>query len=98
MDFWNWLAPTPAGREPATRVTSIHVTGLEPAEAIADDGSHAGANSDGQVAPGQHFTYTLFAPQEGTFLLYSPAGDFNGFGPSQQMLGLFGAVTWCRDD
>lgn len=94
IDFQNFLTPVPASpQQPVTRTASIHVTGLEPATAIADDGFDAGANPDGQVAPGGQRTYTLFAPAEGTYLMYSPAGDFNGFGTSQQMAGLFGAVT-----
>jgi len=94
IDFWNWLTPTIASPEqPVTRAASIHVTGLEPVTDITDDGYDAGANPDGQVPPGGHRTYTLYADAEGTFLLYSPAGDFNGFNQTQQMLGLFGAVT-----
>jgi hypothetical protein len=92
--FQNFLAPSPSSpQQPVTRTASIHVSGLEPATTIQDDGFDAGANPDGQVPPGGQRTYTLYAPAEGTFLLYSPAGDFNGFNPTQQMLGLFGAVN-----
>ena len=81
IDFHNYLTPAPASpQQPVTRTASIHVTGLEPAISITDDGFDAGANPDGQVASGGKRTYTLYAPAEGTFLLYSPAGDFNGFG------------------
>lgn len=94
IDFQNLLALAPASpQQPVTRVASIHVTGLEPATTIADDGFDAGANPDGQVAPNGKRTYTLYAPAEGTYLLYSPAGDFNGFNTTQQMAGLFGAVN-----
>jgi len=94
IDFQNFLAKSPASpQQPVTRTASIHVSGLEPATSIKDDGFDAGANPDGQVAPGGQLTYTLYAPVEGTFLMYSPAGDFNGFNPTQQMLGLFGAVN-----
>ena len=94
INFENFLTPAAASPEqPVTRAASIHVTGLEPAFAITDDGFDAGANRDGQVVPGGHRTYTLYASAEGSFLLYSPAGDFNGFNQTQQMLGLFGAVT-----
>ncbi len=93
IDFHNYLTAAPSSaQQPVTRTASIHVTGLEPAVSIADDGFDAGSNPDGQVAPGRRRTYTLYAPAEGTFLLYSPAGDFNGFGQTQQMAGLFGAV------
>jgi hypothetical protein len=94
IDFSNYLTNSPASpQQPVTRVASIHVAGLEPATSITDDGFDAGANSDGQVAPGHQGIYTLYARAEGTFLLYSPAGDFNGFGQTQQMAGLFGAVN-----
>ncbi len=93
IDFRNFLSAAPASpQQPVTRTASIHVTGLEPATNIADDGFDAGSNPDGQVAQSSWRTYTLYAPAEGTFLMYSPAGDFNGFGTSQQMAGLFGAV------
>ena len=94
IDFQNFLTAIPASpQQPVTRAASIHVTGLEPATAITDDGFNAGANPDGQVAPGGQRTYTLYAAAEGTFLMYSPAGDFNGFNTTQQMAGLFGAVN-----
>jgi hypothetical protein len=94
IDFQNFLTASPASpQQPVTRTASIHVTGLEPATAILDDGFDAGANPDGQVSPSGHRTYTLYARAEGTFLMYSPAGDFNGFNATQQMAGLFGAVN-----
>lgn len=94
IDFQNLLTAIPASpQQPVTRTASIHVTGLEAATSITDDGFDAGANPDGQVPPGGRRTYTLFAPAEGTYLMYSPAGDFNGFGTTQQMAGLFGAVN-----
>lgn len=94
IDFTNYLTPAPASpQQPVTRAASIHVTGMELVKSIADDGFNAGANPDAQVPSGGHTTYSLFAAEEGTFLLYSPAGSFNGFGSTQQMLGLFGAVT-----
>jgi hypothetical protein len=94
IDFQNFLTPSPASpQQPVTRTASIHVTGLEPATSIQDDGFDAGANPDGQVASGGQRTYMLYARAEGTFLMYSPAGDFNGFNTTQQMAGLFGAVN-----
>ncbi len=94
IDFRNLLARTPKSlQQPVTRTASIHVSGLEPATGITDDGFDAGANASGQVEPGGSRTYTLYAPAEGTYLMYSPAGDFNGFGTTQQMSGLFGAVN-----
>jgi hypothetical protein len=65
IDFHNFLTASPASpQEPVTRTASIHVTGLEPAAAITDDGFDAGANPDGQVAPGGQRTYTLYASAE----------------------------------
>jgi hypothetical protein len=94
IHFQNFLAASPASpQQPVTRTASIHVTGLEPANTILDDGFDTGANPDGQVVSGGQRTYTLYARAEGTFLMYSPAGDFNGFGTTQQMAGLFGAVN-----
>lgn len=94
IDFRNLLARVPKSlQQPVTRTASVHVSGLEPATSIVDDGFDAGANPDGQVEPGGRRTYTLYAPAEGTYLMYSPAGDFNGFSTTQQMAGLFGAVN-----
>jgi hypothetical protein len=98
IDFQNLLASAPASlQQPVTRTASIHVTGLEPATSIADDGFDAGTNPNGQVSPLGKMTYTLYAPAEGTYLMYSPAGDFNGFNTTQQMAGLFGAVNALRE-
>jgi hypothetical protein len=56
-----------------------------------NDGSFTGVNNSGLVNPGETRTYHLFAPKEGTFLLYS-LGDVNTSG-EQLELGLFGSVN-----
>ena len=72
---------------------------------IIDDGTYVGANPmvkenfSGVVPPGKEATYTLYAAAQGSYLMYSTPGDFNGFnspppGPNEQLtLGLFGAVN-----
>jgi hypothetical protein len=79
---------------------SIHVAGLQLVDSAADGGTNAGANplgpggaAGGLVRPGGRTTYHLYAPEEGTFLLYSTAGDYNGFSTNQVTTGLFGAVN-----
>jgi manganese oxidase len=81
---------------PATRTASLHVMGLEPVTGMRDDGSFAGANPSGLVAPGESATYTLYAPHEGTYYLASAAGDVGGReagNGGQTAAGLFGAVN-----
>ncbi|MEA2336577.1 MAG: manganese oxidase, partial [Thermoanaerobaculia bacterium] len=76
-----------------------------PIDGISADGSFTGANGvfpsanaqrlSGLVAPGAKITYTLHAPAEGSYLLYSTAatsGSSGGFG-GQLSQGLFGSVT-----
>jgi hypothetical protein len=85
--------------QPVTRVASIHISGLQPLDSIADDGTWAGQNPligkgqlSGMVAPGVKIVYRLLAQEEGTNLLYSTAGQYNGFNEMQLTTGLFGAV------
>ena len=79
--------------QPATRSASIHISGMELRSDITDDGTNVGANASGLVAPGAKATYQLYAKDVGTYLIYSTAGDYNGFGTEQLTMGLFGAVT-----
>jgi len=88
-----------------TRNASIHVAGMQLVNGIADDGTYVGANPattgnfSGVVPPGGTSTYTLYAAAQGSFLMYSTPGDFNGFNnpppsPNEQLtMGLFGAVN-----
>lgn len=89
-----------------TRYAGIHIMGLQPLDTINSDGTWAGANDDGQVAPGGSTVYTLYAPEQGSFLLYSMAATASGTGNSkpgafssstfnvgQMQLGLFGSVA-----
>jgi manganese oxidase len=95
LDFQNLLGPARANPiQPVTRSASIHVTGLAVREDISSDGVDAGANpASGAVAPGGRKTYRLYAAAEGSSLLYSAPGDFNGFATMQVNQGLFGAVN-----
>jgi len=106
IEFQNLLNPQQADpMQPITRMASIHVAGMQVVKSIADDGLYAGANPpaadgnlSGLVMPGKKATYTLFAEQEGTNLLYSAAADFNGFRTNQLGQGLFGAVNVQPED
>jgi hypothetical protein len=95
INFTNWLADTPPSPlQPVTRAASLHVSGLELATSIADDASNVGKNASSLVAPGGNKTYTLYAAEEGTFLLYTTASTFGaGSEGGQITAGLFGAVT-----
>jgi manganese oxidase len=101
IHFQNLLYPEVADQQqPATRWASVHIAGMQLVDSMSDDGSLVGANpigtnkvESGLVPPGGSTTYRLLAEQEGSFLLYSPAADFNGFSQTQLMLGLFGAVN-----
>ncbi len=95
INFTNLLAPTPVDNEqPATRNASIHVTGLEYLSA-SDGGINVGNNSaGGVVAPGGNATYTLYAREEGTYLLYNGGAIIGGEGDNGSLgPGLFGAVN-----
>lgn len=90
--------PPPDPLQPVTRNASIHVAGLELVNSIADQGIFVGANPNkesGLLPPGDNtsLTYKLYAPNEGAFLLYSSAADYNGFGTTQLTMGMFGAVN-----
>lgn len=95
INFTNLLASSPADDEqPATRSASVHVTGLEYLNA-SDSGMNVGANSTGGVvASGGSATYTLYAREEGTYLLYSGGAIIGGEGDNGSIgPGLFGAVN-----
>ncbi len=95
LHFRNLLAPKPVNSiQPLTRQASIHVTGLAVRGDISSDGTAVGANPvSGVVPPGQGRTYKLYAAAEGSSLLYSTPGDYNGFATMQVNQGLFGAVN-----
>ncbi|MEM9293396.1 MAG: hypothetical protein AAGD01_17060 [Acidobacteriota bacterium] len=110
--FTNLLAPEAPEGAPATRWAGVRVLGLSPVSAFDEDGrplssdradgSLAGANEPSLVPPGGRITYLWSADQEGTFLLYSSAGNFGHRESSADNLpqypaghltaGLFGAV------
>jgi hypothetical protein len=93
INFTNWLSSgTPGGL--GTDAASVHVTGMQLVNSIADDGSHVGQNASSLVNPGQSTTYTLFAEREGTYLMYSTAQTTGADGNGGQIgKGLFGAVN-----
>ena len=82
-----------------TAEVSLHVQGMEWVSGPGDDGSFVGRNnsslaSTSPVPPGMPSnkqTYTLFAREEGTFLLYTN-GDTSTLG-NQLINGLFGALN-----
>lgn len=103
--FRNLLAPNNV-RNPITQLettlASIHLMGLDLVNSIDSDGSFAGRNPSALVAPDAPArTYTYYAPEEGTFLLYSTADLENnnnllevpGSPQGQVDNGLFGSVT-----
>ncbi len=94
VNFQNWLKPASVNPNPVTKNASVHVAGMEAVSSIRDDGSFVGnnavspsGNDSGIIAPGRAMTYRLYAAQEGTFLLYSMAGQ------EQLTYGLFGSVN-----
>ncbi len=103
IGFTNLLSGTPTGGNTSTRAASVHVQGLEWTTSSSDDGSWVGNNPSGLVAPitgslniaQPQTTYTLYAAQEGAFLLYSTGDAFSGTNSGdggQLAFGLFGAV------
>src|SRR5262245_632417 len=84
---------------PVTRYVSLHASGMQVVNSIADDGTYVGANpmhdgnESGIVAPGGHARSLLYAERQGTYLLYSTPANFNGFNTQQLTMGLFGAVN-----
>ncbi|MFZ6720473.1 hypothetical protein [Undibacterium sp. Ji49W] len=95
VNFQNWLRlPNANPDQPVTRNASVHVAGMDLVQSIADDGSFVGnnpvssaGNNSGIIAPGKAISYRLFAAEEGSFLLYSMAGQ------EQLTYGLFGSVN-----
>jgi hypothetical protein len=90
--------PNPPASPPSTTSeVSLHVQGMEWVTGPSDDGSFVGKNNSSLVnavptgMPLASQTYTLFAKEEGTFLLYT-AGDTNTTG-NQLTNGLFGALN-----
>ncbi len=104
IQFTNLLGPAPSSCSSAssncTTTASVHVQGLEWVSGPKDDGSSVGDNPSSLVPPlptgksGPQATYTLYAPHEGTYLLYSAADNFSGNPDGGQLQqGLFGAVN-----
>ncbi|HWT03203.1 MAG TPA: hypothetical protein VN256_23325 [Pyrinomonadaceae bacterium] len=93
-------SPTPPPLAfPDTKPISIHVQGMEWVKGPQDDGSYVGLNNTSLATPtpsasplpSPTMTYTLYAKNEGTFLLYT-MGDTSSQG-DQLVRGLFGSVN-----
>lgn len=91
--------PLPATTTSSTSEVSLHVQGMEWVTGTADDGSFVGKDDSSLASaapvdpnlPPATQTYTLFAREEGTFLLYT-MGDTSSNG-NQLINGLFGALN-----
>jgi manganese oxidase len=95
--------PTPAAARFNTSEVSLHVQGMEWVKGSQDDGSFVGVNNSSLASapappsptpspmPPSTQTYTLFAKEEGTWLLYT-MGDTMSVG-NQLTRGLFGAMN-----
>jgi hypothetical protein len=108
VNFTNLLSPHPVpveeqgqlvAEQPATRMASFHVMGMQlapnfnGAKGIASDGSHVGNNASSLADPGGSANYKYYAEHEGTFLAYSTAATTAGEGNGGSLsAGLFGAV------
>ena len=95
VNFTNLLAPTPRdNQQPRTRTASVRAVGMQLVNGIASDGSNVGLNASSVVQPGGSATYTFFGEKEGTYFLYSAAGNTGGEGDGGSITrGLFGAVN-----
>ncbi|HEV7682499.1 MAG TPA: hypothetical protein VGO68_10290 [Pyrinomonadaceae bacterium] len=87
------------GAATGTSEVSLHVQGMEWVAGTQDDGSFVGKNNSSLATadpvpanmPPHNQTYTLFAKEEGTFLLYT-MGDTSSNG-DQLIRGLFGSLN-----
>ena len=80
---------------PATREAGVHVLGMQLVNSIADDASNVGSNASSLAKPGETKRYTLYAGEEGAYILHS-TGDNLGDGTiraGQISNGLFGSVN-----
>src|SRR4051812_20578071 len=73
--FSNLLTPNNTGK--TLPQASLHVQGAEWLQNSSDDGSYVGSNDNSLVKPDGIHTYTLFAPHEGPYVLYSTADTFS---------------------
>jgi len=91
-----------AGASTGTKEVSLHIQGMEWVTGPKDDGSFVGRNDSSLASPvppppppspmpGNKQTYTLFAREEGTFMMYT-MGDTSTQG-DQLTRGLFGALN-----
>ncbi len=80
---------------PATREAGVHILGMQLVNSIADDASNVGSNASSLAKPGETKTYTLFAGEEGAFILHSTADDLGDgtIRAGQISNGLFGSLN-----
>ncbi|WDE14287.1 hypothetical protein [Thalassomonas haliotis] len=97
IHFTNLLAPAP---QALTSFAGVHIEGTEVfsatnnnPQAIKNDGAYIGKNSNNLASPGHSRDYSLFIPEEGTFVLYSAADNFSNFFQGQLTFGLFGSLN-----
>jgi hypothetical protein len=88
------------GAQTGTTEVSLHIQGLEWVNSTQDDGSFVGINNSSLASVASPSrTYTVYAREEGTFLLYtmgdtSSQGDQTAFPAALQLVrGLFGALN-----
>lgn len=96
IKFSNWLAtPFRHNDQPHTRAASIHVAGMQYVTSQADSGLNVGLNgAGGVIPPGGVTNYTLYAQEQGTYLMYSGGAMVGGEGEGGSIFaGLFGAVN-----
>jgi len=82
----NWITPEISAAPPVTEI-GFSINGVAFVESIKDDGSWVGANTNNQIKPNETKTYTLYTPEEGSFLIRDAASDFTSY------IGLFGSLT-----
>jgi hypothetical protein len=88
-DFTN---PTLQSAQTGTTEVSLHIQGVKWVHGPEDDGSFVGVNNSSLAGVGSpSLTYTVYAKEEGTFLLYT-MGDTSSQG-TQLARGLFGALN-----
>ncbi|HSB80876.1 MAG TPA: hypothetical protein VLM91_19000, partial [Candidatus Methylomirabilis sp.] len=88
------FAPPIVDDQTAERRVGFHVSGLQPVNSIADDGSNVGNNgAAGLVPSGGSTLYTLYAAKEGVFVVSNPGSTFGSDGNmGNNSNGLFGQV------
>jgi hypothetical protein len=109
ITFSNLLTPTANPNNPdpplnnnnqvASRHASVHIAGLQVVNNLADDGTFVGENANsatenGLVPSGGQHIYTVYAAEEGAFLMTSHGATFGGEATGGNIgVGAFGMVA-----